>query len=413
MRRLSVIAAASFSFANVVVLSACTNSPQGGQTLPAGAIVRETGGGPLRYSSLDRLSVTEHVVHSFDPGNGDAVSPNTGLLNVNGTFFGTTFSGGTYSIGTVFEISRSGKETVLHSFDKKPGGAHPAATLTDVNGILYGTTNNRGSGGDGTVFSITQSGKLTTLHSFAGYPQDGSDAYGALTNVNGTLYGTTLEGGTYNYGTIYSVTTTGHETVFHSFGAGSDGVYPFGGLLNINGKLYGTTSSGGAYGDGTVFSVTTSGKERVLHSFSGPPDGADPEAGLTNVNGTIYGTTYDGGSGCGSAGCGTVFSIDASGNNEKVLYRFAGSPDGDSPAAKLLNFNGKLYGTTTSGGGHSDGSVFTVTTSGHEAVLYSFKGKPDGKDPGYSGLIDFKGTLFGTTYFGGAYGVGTVYSISP
>ena len=111
-------------------------------------------------------------------------------------------------VGTVFKISPSGKETVLHTFTGTDG-ANPTAKLININGRLYGTTPNGGANGYGTVFSITQSGHLATVHNFAGYPKDGAYPEGALTNVNGTLYGKTNEGGTYNDGTVYSVTTAG------------------------------------------------------------------------------------------------------------------------------------------------------------------------------------------------------------
>jgi uncharacterized repeat protein (TIGR03803 family) len=95
--------------------------------------------------------------------------------------------------------------------------------------------------------------------------------------------------------------------VLYSFKGGSeDGEYPEAGLINVKGTLYGTTYDGGANGDGTVFAITTSGAETVLHSFKGGSgDGEDPEAGLLNVKGTLYGTTFEG----GANGDGTVFSL--------------------------------------------------------------------------------------------------------
>lgn len=408
------------------VLSGCTSSPQGAQTVPAGpAIARETGGAQFRDNSLRRLSVTYRLIHSFGRS-GDGYYPQAALLYVNGSFYGTTGSGsGASGPGTVFKIT-SGKETVLHNFDSIDG-ANPTAKLININGTLYGATPNGGANGYGTVFSITRSGQLTTVYNFAGYPADGAGPVGELANVNGTLYGETFEGGTYDDGTVFSVTTTGRETVLHSFADGSDGCCPgVGGLININGMLYGTTTEGGGAGScgngcGTAFEATTSGRENVLHRFSGSPDDGAGPVGLTNVNGMIYGTT--GGGGVNACQCGTVFSIDASGK-EKVLHSFAGSPDGEFPESKLLNVSGTLFGTTILGGAYSKGSVFTITTSGQEAVLYSFKGlgagHRDGKSP-VGGLIDVKGTLFGTTVNGGAYtqchrnsgGCGTVFSISP
>jgi uncharacterized repeat protein (TIGR03803 family) len=392
---------------------------------------------------ITRPSVRYGVLHRFNGYSNDGAEPYAGLINVNGTLYGTTYVGGAYNLGTVYKITTSGKETVLYSFcshyikHKCADGSGPEAGLTTVNGTLYGTTTYGGpaycSGGCGTVFKITTSGKETVLHSFGVGSGDGSGPLAGLINVNGTLYGTTTGGGAYcssggyNCGTVFAITTSGAETVLHSFKGGSgDGANPSDGLLDVNGTLYGTTQDGGAYcgsyGCGTVFSVTTSGKEKVLHNFGGSGDGEYPTAGLINVNGTLYGTT-DGGDG-------TVFSITRSGK-ETVLYSFkGGSGDGANPYDGLLDVNGTLYGTTLNGGSRSCkvsssygcGTVFSISTSGTETVLYSFKGTHgDGRYP-FAGLINVNGTLYGTTRNGGlnsCYGAsgfpgcGTVFSLSP
>src|SRR5262249_3969306 len=137
------------------------------------------------------------------------------------------------------------------------------------------------------------------------------------------------------------------------------------------------------------------------------------------VTGTFYGTTSSGGIHCApNLGCGTVFALDSSGD-EAVVYSFAGYGDGELPVAPLTNgLNGTLYGTTSAGGTHKAGTVFTVTTAGEESVLYSFGDSPDGSNP-IAGLINAKGALYGATYGGGAYrkcdsgtdGCGTVFKI--
>jgi uncharacterized repeat protein (TIGR03803 family) len=110
-------------------------------------------------------------------------------------------------------------------------------------------------------------------------------------------------------------TNAGHSySVLHRFGGSGDGEYPHADLLNVKGTLYGTTNHGGANGGsvgaGTVFSITTSGTETVLHSFGRSRDGDFPQAGLIKVNGALYGTTTRGGAICNSyGGCGTVFSL--------------------------------------------------------------------------------------------------------
>ena len=143
---------------------------------------------------------------------------------------------------------------------------------------------------------------------------------------------------------------------------GQDGARPAANLIEskigTSGALYGTTPLGGANGDGVVFRLSTSGRQRVLYNFAGKPDGDEPAGALVAVKGMLYGTTYAGGGGSGcknhdgvDIGCGTVFDVSKSGT-ERVLYRFKGSTDGARPVAGLIAVDGVLYGTT-SGGGNS------------------------------------------------------------
>jgi uncharacterized repeat protein (TIGR03803 family) len=238
------------------------------------------------------------------------------LTNVNGTLYGVTDDLGVDGYGTVFSVTTTGEKKVLYSFGGGSGGADPLAGLTNVNGTLYGTTYSGGSGclsyGCGTVFSVTTTGTEKVLYSFSGASDgDGTEPFASLTNVNGTLYGTTAGGGVNGNGTVFSVTVAGEERVLYGFAGGSDGVQPWAALINVKGTLYGTTVGGGVNGYGTIFSVTTTGAERVRYSFDSGSDGAYPYAGLIKVNSTLYGTTSQGGgSGCShSAGCGSVFAF--------------------------------------------------------------------------------------------------------
>ncbi len=340
----------------------------------------------------------ENVLYSFKGRKfKDGASPD-GLLNVDGTFYGTTFgdaiSGrqcGDYhtGCGAVFEMSLSGKEHVLYRFKGEPDGRWPLGLMA-LNGALYGTTYSGGTecasikGGCGTVFEVTTSGKERVLYSFKG-GRDGAGPGNSLIAVNGKLYGVTSSGGgSSNNGVVFVVSTSGKEHVLYRFKGGRDGEFPDG-LLNVNGTLYGTTQDGGAYRChydrcGTVFELSDSGTENVLYRFKGGTDGADPN-GLININGALYGTTYEGGypSGCyvgGSpsgyyVGCGTVFEMSTSGE-EHVLYRFGnGSTDGIYPDGNLTELNGVLYGTTAGGGSSSIctvhyfgcGTVFRISAS--------------------------------------------------
>jgi len=270
--------------------------------------------------------------------------------------------------GTAYSVTTTGTEQVLHTFTGNADGELPKASLIDVNGTLYGTTLFGGKYGhrhhhgigDGTVFSISATGTEHVLHSF-GHASDGDHPGASLIDVNGTLYGTTVSGGYYGVGTVFSVTTSDKEKVLHSFAGYQDGANPSA-LVDVNGALYGTTQGGGgAYHSGTVFSISTSGSLKVLYRFAGGSDGAYPSAPLIDVNGTLYGTTQLGGAGsCYSGqGCGTVYSISKAGK-ENVLYRFAGTSDGADPETALLDVNGRLYGTTTAGGNYNSGTVFVL-----------------------------------------------------
>jgi uncharacterized repeat protein (TIGR03803 family) len=254
----------------------------------------------------------------------------------------------------------------------------------------------------------------SVLYNFDG--SGGSNPAAGLTAVKGVLYGTADTGGSGcpssgGCGTIFSVTAAGIESVLYSFHGVGDGANPQAGLTELKGVLYGTTagiidSSGG----GTIFSITPSGKERTLHVFEGSGDGALPQANLTALNGVLYGTTFYGGT-IGGSGVGTVFSITA-GGKERVLYSFPEiGKNGSNPQGSLTAFHGTLYGTTYYGGTTGNGTVFSITTAGKERVIYSFKGGSGGSHP-EAGLTALNGTFYGTTSFGGTSGHGTVFSVT-
>lgn len=359
----------------------------------------------------------------------DGGEPQAGLVDAGGTLYGTTYGGGTYGGGTVFSVSTTGKEKVLHSFGNGTDGYWPEASLINVNGILYGTTARGGGpgcvGSCGTVFSITRDGSEKVLHHF-GIGEDGWWPTASLTNVNGTLYGTTAGGGTYGpacgntgCGTVFRITTAGKEKVLYDFGEGSDAAIPYGGVIAVNDELYGTTAFGGGYDSGTVFSLSMTGKEKLLHSFGAGYDGVRPVASLIDVDGTLFGTTSFGGNGPCGDGCGTVFSVSKAGQ-EKVVLTFNGT-DGAYPLASLIQAGGVLYGTTSGGalinrrcGSAGCGTLFSVSPSGDETVLHKFGHGGDGNSP-LSALIEVKGTLYGTTARGGAFKrrPGTMFALKP
>ena len=219
-----------------------------------------------------------------------------------GDFYGSTEKGGKYGFGTLFRISTSGALTVLYSFSGPTDGASPAAALLHYSdGNFYGTTAGGGANGNGTIFRVTPAGVLTTLHSFAALTgvvnSDGATPGAALVvdTADGNLYGTTINGGTYGLGAIFSVNpVTGAFTAQYSFVGGADGATPYGSLLwAANGTLYGTSTLGGKNGNGTVYSVTLGSAAPLAFSLASGSYTSTQTVTLSDVTAgvTIYYTT--------------------------------------------------------------------------------------------------------------------------
>jgi len=384
-------------------------------TLPDSGLIERSGnfygttnsGGAYGVGTVFELSPregggwTEKVLYSFKNNGRDGKSPQAALVfDAHGNLYGTTYTGGLYLGGTVFELSPeengSWTETVLHTFGSGHDGASPCAALIfDTHGNLYGTTFGGGENQGGTVFELSLrdgSWTETVLYSFQdsddGNPDDGSSPNGGLIfDAAGNLYGTTYTGGAYGihqYGTVFELTPKHGggwtEKVLHSFGSGTDGQNPSASLVfDTHGNLYGTTYAGGAYQDGTVFKLSPrqggGWTETVLHNFDfvgGLSDGLGPYSNLIlDVAGNLYGTTSEGGnSSCNSRrGCGTVFELSPrdGGWTETVLHRFGvylgdgQYGDGQFPFGGLiLDSHGNLYGTTQHGGAYGGGAVFEI-----------------------------------------------------
>ena len=240
-------------------------NPESAPTEIDGVLYGMTSGGGTYGSgvvySLDPATGDEKVLHSF--GNGtDGADPHGALVGINGILYGTTYAGGTRrcNCGTVFSLDlATGAEAVLYSFGANDrDGEYPEAGLIDVNGKLYGTTETgRVFSPFGTAFSFDpETFAETVLYSFGS--ADGTYPEAALIYRKRALYGTTFGGGAYGYGTVFSLDRkTGAETVLHSFGSDADGANPWtgAGLIYADGTLYGTTFNGGGHSAGTVFSI--------------------------------------------------------------------------------------------------------------------------------------------------------------
>jgi uncharacterized repeat protein (TIGR03803 family) len=300
---------------------------------PAGNLYGTTEyGGASGQGTVFKLDKTgkETVLHSFTGTGGDGALPLGGLVrDAKGNLYSTTAGGGDISAcsfigcGVVFKLDSTGNETLLYTFTGSGGdGANPDAGLVrDANGNFYGTTGGGGASGYGPVFEVDKTGKETVLYSFTGTGGDGANpSAGLVRDAKGNFYGTTYHGGDltcdppFGCGTVFKLDKTGKETVLYTFTSTGEGwANPEAGLLrDAKGNLYGTTYYGGASNYGSVFKLDKTGKETALYSFTGGSDGSYPYAGLVgDAEGNLYGTASDGGDlNCPSGyGCGTVFKL--------------------------------------------------------------------------------------------------------
>ena len=255
----------------------------------------------------------------------------------------------------------------------------------------------------------------------------GKNPYGGVTlDAHGNFYGTTVSGGSggscgsTGCGTAFALTSTS-ENVLHSFTGGNDGFGPGGAMVfNGSGDLFGTTPDGGRYAQGVVYELSGHGRswhEHVIHAFTGGKDGSVGSLGsvLVEASGDLYGVTEEG----GAHGAGVAFKLSASSKKKwklTTLYAFKGSPDAASPYGGLIaDASGNLYGTTYYGGAHGMGTVFELVAKKrgryHERLLYSFKGGGDGGSPTSTLLLSGM-MLYGTASAGGgSCGCGTVFAV--
>jgi uncharacterized repeat protein (TIGR03803 family) len=344
-------------------------------------------------------------------------------------------------------------ETVLYGFNSNGvGGDYPSGVVFDTAGNLYGTTVYGGSGlcplldgGCGTVWELSPNGSggwtKKTLHNFTKNGKDGFfPTTGLIFDKAGNLYGTTQQGGTHHYGTVYELTPHANgnwtEKILHEFNYnGTDGAYPEAGVVfDTKGNLYGTTYGGGIIscfpfflGCGTVFELSpaTEGRwtETILHNFANNgTDGYLPSRGALILDGAgdLYGTTSSG----GTDNYGTAYELTPTGSGnwtETVLHSFSsGTGDGSFPQGSLtLDGSGNLYGTTVDGGVYGAGTVFELTPGGGgswtETILHSFDPTINGTDgsvPSSDLILDSAGNIYGTAG-AGLYSLGVVFELSP
>lgn len=358
---------------------------------------------------------TFRVLYNFS-GAGDGGYPVTSLsIDAAGNLYGTTLGG---NAGTIFKLTpgASGwRYTRLYSFSGANGSGPQSPVAIAANGRLYGTTAGGGSG-DGVLFGLAPPGHIPPsvfsnwTEAFL-YGLTGSDGAGPSGNIvldsSGDIYGTTGTGGAHSYGTLYEYTSSGFQ-VLHAFPeSAGDGLTP-GGVVSGPGGMYGFTTAGGQYGGGTAYTIT--GGYQTLQSFD-PNDFGIPTSLAADQAGNLYvaGTTNS--PACGSGG-GTIAQLSPPNWNPLPLITFGG----DTPATTSwisTDALGNVYGTAVGGLSGPGGTVFELTCCWSFIDLYDFTGGSDGNDPAAAPVVDPQGNIYGTTTYGGAYGAGVVWEISP
>ena len=328
-------------------------------------------------------------------------------------------------VGTIYRVSPTdtGYE-VLRTFNSATdGGFLYGSLLARSEGMdiwLYGTAFNGGAGGKGTIFRLKSDGTgFEVLHDFNG--TDGSSPFAGLKESNGFLYGTTQEGGTNGDGTIFSLRLSDFLfTKLYDFNNSlGDGGDPVGGVIPVaidaETFLYGTTFSGGGLTYGTIFRYGLNGTGfEVMRDLDGTVDGGSPQAGLIlGSDGALYGTTYNN----GIDGGGTLFRL---GTNSipasfTVVYNFEFATTGGLIYAGVVEGpGGVLYGATSQGGALGAGTIYQINRDGSAFETLITLGAVAGgvREPRASVVFGLDGKLYGTTYSGGSLDLGTVYSIN-
>ncbi len=269
----------------------------------------------------------EIILYTFKGKNDGGVIDAGVVMDSDGNLYGTAAKAGVHSAGVVWELSPAGQFTVLYSFTGNADGGNPYNGLArDSAGNLYGTTVRGGPGGEGVVYKITPTGQETVLYNFTTPKFTGltPPTYGnpdVMLDSAGNLYGESPEGG--QVGMIYKIDTAGAETTLYTFTLAPAGDVASVAFMNEAGEIYGTTAEGGAWDYGAIFKADAMGNETVLYSFTGGDDGSSPNPGIArDTAGNLYGTTYSG----GSDAHGVLFELEPSGKL-KVLHAFTEEND--------------------------------------------------------------------------------------
>jgi uncharacterized repeat protein (TIGR03803 family) len=275
------------------------------------------GGGAFGHGTVFRITPQGSLTTLYSFGNfaGDGVDPfATVVQGSDGNFYGTTAGGGAFGHGTVFQITPAGTLTnIWHFTGGMDGALSQAALVQGRDGLFYGTTYSGGSNNVGTIYKITSTGTLTPLWQFdslSNHADGGRPSAALVLGSGGNFYGTTSDGGTNQSspvfpGTVFRITSAGTLTPLWQFGSLpnlADGFAPHGGLVQgSDGAFYGTTTFGGTnnnnntsiYGTGgTIFKICVQLNPPANQISSLSPANSDIVVAVPSVAGETYQLQY-------------------------------------------------------------------------------------------------------------------------
>jgi len=359
-----------------------------------------------------------NIVHDFyDPDVQISYSATNGYLMQasDGLIYGLTQNSGTTSDGQLFSFdSDTWDFEYLADFDALITGSGPVGVLTEAgDGKLYGVAYEGGNCNFGTLFSYDPAGEVLALERCFDMIDGREPVDGLIMATNGLLYGLTYSGGGSDDGVAYSYEIgTGIYTMLHEFNTAAHGGKPYGRLFQASdGELYGTASEGGLNNKGILFKYDIELDLFSLRiSFDGT-NGGYPNGGLIEHNDLLYGMTTHG----GAADEGLLFSYDPLANSITKHTDFYGADYGKYPYGSLaLGPEGKLFGLTVLGGKNGVGIMFDYnTTTSNFTKRFDFGQSDDGTNNYSSLMMGSDGWVYGTTAYGGEYGVGTIFRIHP
>ena len=369
--------------------------------------------------------VTFRTLYNFTGGK-DGCCIYSGLARDRwGSLYGVAYSDdGLSGDGVLFKLTHTRRSYTFHVvqyFSATKGRECMGTPTVDESGNLFGLCNGGGAADKGTLWEYSRSGKFTVLHSFSG-PADGMSPQDSVAlDGSGNIYGTAYTWGPGNSGTLWKYSRrSGVFTLLHGFADGDDGgLLPAGPRIDKTGVVWGTTETGpNCYycGQGTAWNYDPSSKTfTTILNLDGTDILAPQSLVLVGRYGNVWGTAF--GTLGGRSNCGVVYELPKDNNYAPiVVYQFKdANGDGCYPFGRVRwDHQGHLLGTTYNGGDFGDGAVYELKHGEggwRETILHSFD-LSDGWRP-QSGLVTgHRGTFFGTTAMGGKYKWGTVFEIS-